>query len=310
VDDGSPLPVGTLRQFQVMLRSANGSLSTQPFTNTQGIFFVPIIPGEYIVKLAPQLRLGYYVKSMTYGNTDLTKDPLTVKSGGGDTDIRILLTKTRPADVPPGVKVTGRINGWQHQLGLVLDAVVTPVDLVEIADVTPKDDGSFEIEGVPPGRYGLALRRVQRPLFFDVGQADVTNLALSISDLDSSSRGFPVALIGSGKYISGVVETAEGQTPRFELRFTALRPDSASVSPHVVTVSSREFGIILPEGEYRANISGLSQGYTVQSIFGGPLDLTYPFLITYQGIADRFTGIAISSPGQMTIKLNSPASEK
>ena len=57
LDDDSGLPVGTLRRFQVVLTSASTSEATQPFTNTQGIFNFPAIPGEYGVKVA--LGLGY-----------------------------------------------------------------------------------------------------------------------------------------------------------------------------------------------------------------------------------------------------------
>src|SRR4029453_7868949 len=48
LDDGSPLPVGTLRQFRVILSSDKASFSTQPFTNTQGIFRFITVPGEYV----------------------------------------------------------------------------------------------------------------------------------------------------------------------------------------------------------------------------------------------------------------------
>jgi hypothetical protein len=97
--------------------------------------------------------------------------------------------------------------------------------------------------------------------------------------------------------------------PPFEVRFTAVRA-ARSESPHVVTVTGRDFSTILPEGEYRVSISGLPQGYTVKSVFAWPLDLTYPFLITYQGIADKFSGAPVPSPGQIAIRLNTPSSGK
>src|SRR5262249_37629253 len=130
VDDGSPLPVGTLRLIRVSL-GGDGAV-TQPFTNTQGIFMLPAVPGEYVVKVALGLR-SYYVKSITYGNIDLTKTPLTVRKGA-DEKIHIVLAKTRPGDTSPGVKVSGRITDWKPGPTLALSWVVAPTDLVQIAD--------------------------------------------------------------------------------------------------------------------------------------------------------------------------------
>ena len=87
---------------------------------------------------------------------------------------------------------------------------------------------------------------------------------------------------------------------------------------HKVTVSGREFSIVLPEGEYRLSVSGLPNGYTVESVTAGPLNLTEPFLVTNKGIADRFTGtpILIRSAGStpisagITLRLKAPSTGK
>jgi len=47
-------------------------------------------------------------------------------------------------------------------------------------------------------------------------------------------------------------------------------------------VAGKEFPIALPEGECRVSVSGL-------------LDLSEPFLVARKGIADRFTGVVLSS---------------
>jgi hypothetical protein len=312
-DDGSSLPVGALRYFQVILLSGGVRFRTQPFTNTQGLFLVPAVPGEYTVRVAP-LRLGYYLKSITYGNIDLTRNPLTLKANGADNDISIILTKTRPAGVPPGVKVSGRITGWKAGgAALPLFAVLTPADAFEIAEVTPKDDGSFEIDGVPPGQYTIGPS-FSRSTLFEVGRADVSNLPLTVSlSLTMDDVGVPPAplpITGSGRYISGIVETGNGSSPSFEVRFTAVRPGPGSGSPYVVPVSGRDFSLILPEGEYRITVSGLPQAYDVKSVSAGPMDLTEPFLVTFKGIADRFSGAPITSSAGITIRLNTPPSVK
>jgi hypothetical protein len=188
---------------------------------------------------------------------------------------------------------------------LALSGIFAPADLIQIQDVIPKDDGSFEIDGVPPGQYAIeTVSSPKRSKLFSVGGTDVTNLELTIG-----MSGFPVPLTGSGKFIRGVIEAGNDAIPPFEVRFTPTGR-AASEFLQAVKVSSREFSIILPEGEYRVSISGLPQDRAVKSVMAGPLDLTYPFLITYKGIADPFSGTPIASPGQMTIRIEAPTSEK
>jgi len=56
-------------------------------------------------------------------------------------------------------------------------------------------------------------------------------------------------------------------------------------------VAGKEFPIALPEGECRVSVSGL-------------LDLSEPFLVARKGIADRFTGVVLSSA--ITVRLIAP----
>src|SRR5688572_5213959 len=298
-DDGSALPVGALPQFQVILSSGDARFRTQPFTNTQGLFMFPAVPGEYTVRVAP-LRIGYYLKSITYGNIDLTRNPLILKTDIADTDISIVLAKTRPAGTPPGVKVSGRVTGWKAgRPALPLIAILTPADAFEIAEVSPKDDGSFEIDGVPPGQYAIGPD-FARSRLFEVTGGDLNNLVLTMNDVGISSSS-PIPVVGSGRYIRGVIEAGNGKIPEFEVRFTAARPGAGAA--HVVPVSGQDFSLILPEGEYRIAVSGLPSEYVLKSITAGPLDLTESFLITHMGVADRITGAAIRPEG-ITIRLN------
>ncbi|HEX4998739.1 MAG TPA: hypothetical protein VFY29_10960, partial [Terriglobia bacterium] len=282
------------------------------------IFSFRLVPGEYVVALAPRWLNSYYLKSMTYGDVDLTKSPLTLKPSASDTQVRIVLTRTRPASTTPGVKVSGRITDWKAGgPALALSAILTTMpDRFEVAEVKPRDDGSFEIEGVPPGQYviGRALSPANRmPVdirsylypsqVIEVGANDVRNLELIFD-----AQGFPIALSPNVKQaIKGVVEAGDGTIPEFKVEFTEMRVKGGA-SPPPVTVAGREFSVLLPEGEYRASVSGLPQGYTLKSIASGPFDLTEPFLVTKKGIADRFTGAPIKSgaPG-IVIRLNTPS---
>lgn len=317
IDDGSPLPVGMLQQFQLILSSSSAHWIAKPFTNTQGILvFQPDVkPGEYATTLAPP-PLGYYLKSMTFGNVDLTTARLILGEGESNTRIQVVLTKTRPAGAPPGVRVSGRVTG--RVLPMELTSISTVIDKIRpeeilntVAFVSLQQDGSFGIEGVPPGRYMLRPRGGKRTLPFDVAGNDVANLELILETLGS-----PVALAPSSKTsISGKVEMGDGTIPQFEVGFTSTLPGAAAT--HAVTVSLNEFSILVPEGQYRVSISGLPKGYAVTSVTAGPLDLTQPFLVTSKGIADRFTGTPIRSDGpttgtgvRMTVRLTTPSSGK
>jgi protocatechuate 3,4-dioxygenase beta subunit len=320
-DDGSPLPVGTLNQILLILSSDSAHWTTKPFTNQQGLFFFQsFVPGEYSLTLAP-LPLGYgYLKSMTFGNVDLVKGPLTLTDAPNVAEVRIVLTKTRPAGVTPGVKVSGRVT---NRAPLVLNALTRVLDQVHPGDVTnavayvsPREDGSFEIQGVPPGRYMIGPAAGKAHAALEVAGSDVTNVVLDASVL---TPGLPVILSSTARRsITGTVEVANGGTiPNFEIRFATTRANPPTT--HTASVAGKDFGIYLPDGEYRVTVSGLPDGYSVESIKAGPLDLTYPFLITSRGIADRFTGnpilvkpagaVAAISAG-ITVRLKAPPLEK
>jgi len=325
-DDGSPLPVGTLSAVQLILSSAGVHWITRPFTNQQGLFFFqPIVPGEYSVSLAP-LPLGYgYVKSMTFGNVDLTRNPIVLKELNA-TEIRVVLTRTRPSEISPGVKVSGHVTSI---VPLVLNSVTRvsdqahPEDVINVAaSITPRDDGFFEIEGVPPGRYTLGPRGSKGSISLDVAASDITRADLDLSLVTGArgARGTPIRLpivlsANSTKSITGTIEVDQGAIPAFELVFPTTRAGQSVITTRI---SAKEFTVNLPEGEYRINVVGLPDGYAVESVTAGPLDLAYPFLVSSRGIADRFTGAPVlaRSAGTSTVsagivvRLKAPKSEK
>lgn len=317
-DDGSPLQVGTLQGIVLILSSDTAHWTTQPFTNGQGTFFFQSVrPGNYFFALAPlPFGYGYYLKSVTFGNMDLSKSPLTLTEALDSTEIKVVLTKTRPSDMSKGVRVGGRVT---RQTPLVLNAVTPVIDKTHpgdvinpVAFVTPRLDGSFQIEDVPPGRYTLGPSTGKGSVILDIAASDVTNLEL---DLNSS---LPIVLSSTlMRSITGTVEVDRGTVPKFELGFSTTR--TAPTTTRTAVVSEKEFAMSVPEGEYRASISGLPNGYKVESVTAGPLDLTYPFLVTSKGISDRFTGnpILIRPNGQpvpvsagITVRLKAPLSEK
>jgi hypothetical protein len=226
MDDGSPLPAIRLgrrvagpdggvkevyESYLALLVEVNGQPvgpnEPEPLRGSHiGVISTWIRPpyqrAEKVVTV-PQLPSGYYVKSMTYGDIDLTKSPLTVRND--QSVIEIVLTRTRPASLPPGVRLSGRLTDLPFGSKLDTRLVLTPAANERRARVgqTPativlanSNDGSFEIRGVVPGRYTLAAvgySELQNPagarllqlkpmgpgLTIEVGAADVTNLELT-----------------------------------------------------------------------------------------------------------------------------------
>ncbi|HEX4998071.1 MAG TPA: M56 family metallopeptidase [Terriglobia bacterium] len=317
-DDGATLPVGELQQFQVILTSASGRRVTQPYTNTQGIFAFRIAPEKYAVTLTP-LRLGYCLKSATYGATDLTRAPLVLKPDADDTQIQVILTRTCPAGTT-GFRISGRVTDWPPRQArirtpssgsrsgrgspplrptLSLSAAMTdrPKEFFDIYSITPRANGAFDIDGVPPGHYAIKSSSTgDAPLVsFDVAGKDVSGIEVNLT---GEFLDLPVPLTPSVmRTISGVVDFGNGAIPQFSVQFVALRAGTAQT----VKVSGREFSVPLAEGEYRVRTPDLPPGFTVRAT-AGPLDVAEPFLVTSKGIADLLTGIPVKST-EITIKL-------
>jgi hypothetical protein len=307
VDDGSALP----GRVWLILTSDSAYWISQPSGGSmnQQVFFQSVMPGKYFLRAAP-LPLDLYLKSMTFGSVDLTTAPLTFTEGSNKTEIKVVLTRKRPAGLPPGVRVSGHvITAAGIRPPLVL-AAITPVSGAPsgtvsnpVARITPRADRVFEFEGVLPGRYELRSPNARGFVTLDVAGNDITNLDLSITP-----AGFSVIPPTSLQSLTGIVEVGNGTIPKFELGFSTMQAGQAAT--HTAVVSGKEFAVSLPPGEYRVNVLGLPNGYTVESVRAGPLDLTYAFLLTNQGIADRFTGIPIParSAGQptITVRLKAP----
>jgi hypothetical protein len=302
VDDGSPLPAWPAQVMpSIEVRGRAGNVTSVKVNQlAKAVSFSPILPAVISISRLP---LGYYLKSMTYGTVDLTKGPLNNSTGG---QFDVVLTKTPPAGSPPHRKVGGRVLGLDFPLSADFELALRDLSIVgpgpaQVVGLVKagRQDGVFEIENVPPGKYIL-----QEPysrssdvlsLTFDVGAADVTNLELKYLPRETLlNTAAPV----SAKAIKGMVEVKDGPTPEFEIGFMPTR----EAVIYAVAVSGGEFSIALPAGEYRISIAGLPMGYSVTSVNAGPLDLTEPFMVIDGSIADRFTSKPVGGAG-ITVKL-------
>jgi hypothetical protein len=201
VDDGSPLPVSpasspgdpeapSVLALQVVVAGTAGVTNTET-VRRDGVFSLPFyLPGPYVVAPA-RMPLGYYVKSITHGTADLTNSPFTVNAGSPSTEMEIVLTKTPPAGEPPAVKLSGRVIGMENvpagtTLRLVLQStrIVNEISILRLGETAVNRDGTFEIRGVPAGRYSMISAPPQREALgnLEVTDRDISGLELTLSN--------------------------------------------------------------------------------------------------------------------------------
>lgn len=205
VEDGSPLPlqleavaVGNpeppaLPVVQATnLRDVLGTITaTTAMPRRDGLFALSFpASGEYAIT-PTLLPTGYYIKSVTHGTVDLLRSPLTVTAQSSPMEVRVVLTSTRPEGTPASVKVSGRLSGLEKvpSGSRVLVSMQqqsaqnqTP-SVLRVAQTWARDDGTFEIPEVPPGRY--VLRNVpflSQVTSIDVASTDIADIVVMLRD--------------------------------------------------------------------------------------------------------------------------------
>jgi len=309
MDDGSPLPGRPIRNLRMGI---DGNVTIVPISVTTGFTLSGLQSGPHVVTVAqfPISQFGYYLKSMTFGNVDLTKNPMIVQPAWTSTEIQIVLTRTRPGNTPPGVLVNGRITNLDFPFSADLPLELLDISIPASSNQTVADlkadrkSGFFEISGVPPGSYAIrtqppGTRALESSVPFNVSGSDLTNMEVilrggSATPVPSTSN----SIWSGNSTITGTVETLDGTIPEFEIGFTPTREGAAT---HAVAVLNGRFSIMVPTGEYRVSISGVPKGYTVESIKAGALDLAGPFLVTSEGIADRAIRTAVPAGNASSI---------
>jgi hypothetical protein len=321
--NGSPLPGLSLLRLSWEFR-IDGILQTVNISRTDagGSFTLSNLRQGATTIAVAKAPLGYYVKALTFGGTDLLKAPLVLPTLSCSAQIEIVLARTTRDH---GVRISGRATNLEFPLSRDLGLLLTELprtgepappgsDLSDLEFTANRRTGVFSLEGVPAGRYkltGYLSNFTQAELIIDVARNDVADLELRFGT--SAKPGAPTPLNSSATaVIRGVVEGASGGVPGFVIEFASMRVGVQALS---IAVSGREFTVQLPQGEYRASVSGLPRGYNLDSLTAGPLDLREPFLVTEKGIADRFTGAPIpdsaggpeaKAPAGISVRLKAP----
>ena len=89
-----------------------------------------------------------FMSRMTYGNIDLTREPLRMTEAD-TTDIQLTLT----ADASYSHKVSGRVTNLAANVEATVILVNGPISL----SGPVASDGSFEISNVPSGNYNIRV---------------------------------------------------------------------------------------------------------------------------------------------------------
>jgi beta-lactamase regulating signal transducer with metallopeptidase domain len=201
VEDGSTLPVqpapltthpGAL--VTVQARRSTGRMSAVG-VRADGTFLLVNLDGEFEIRPSV-LPMGYWVKSMTFGETDLTTSKLRIgeEPALSATEIRIVLTTEPPNNAPAGVTVRGSVTGLPENVKLRWVALESTGGAAQgatasaeqrIALTEPAPDGTFTIPHVPPGNYTARVHTPGSPTGAGtavlVGDREVNGINISVS---------------------------------------------------------------------------------------------------------------------------------
>jgi hypothetical protein len=271
VEDGSTIP--RLARGVPLSIQARGPSSNQVFTQNvddDGFFALRVIKGRYRIAM-PAVPMGYSLKSITSSEfLDLTLQPLDVTESG--TEIRITLGLQ--ARSPAGVQVSGRI------IPPAAGALSTPEGVLLVSSsggrntrflsTTVEGDGSFEFQGVAPGRYDLqtfpdspaALREI------DVSRTNVTGLELALPTLFKVNGA--VEWFDAGE---GTMSTAPQNLSVQFARRAQSRDEENGLFVWAALARAGFFQVYLPEGDYRFSITGMPKDAHITSATFGSLEL-------------------------------------
>jgi hypothetical protein len=183
---GTVLPA-TLQLEALRIGGGAGRVNATP--RGDGPFLLPIVtPGGYWLR-ATSLPIGYELKSMTFGNVDLLKQPLAAALPATAQTIEIVLVKTQPSAVHVSGRVkdipvpTGNLTPVRRASLATIRTATNPqtgtlADTQYYAEVLLNADGSFDLQGITPGRYILQVPGVRgTPL--EVGTNNIERLEFS-----------------------------------------------------------------------------------------------------------------------------------
>jgi hypothetical protein len=237
IDDGSPLPLvaaavaagipdpPALVQMQAT-RPGMAGTAAMGAARKDGFFILPLGANagaeEYVISAAI-LPLGFYLKSITSGTTDLLRSPFNLTSPFSN-DIQVVLTRTPPPGTPAGVTLSGRLTQLENApagtpIFVTLQSVATAANSTRfIAEEVPNPDGTFQVRGVPPGRYQMR----------SVPPSSLPIQTLEVADADIKGLEFPLRT--QGQPITGIT-VVQSITAAVQILTAQPTPTTPALSP-------------------------------------------------------------------------------
>ena len=241
--------------FLASLSGIPASSATLPVNpEPDGSFRIGLPQGErQISVVAGTIPPGYKLASLTYGATDLLKNPLRIAPTDGE-ELRVVFDATAITRV----NVSGRVIGLLTTQGV---RVVLTNPLLGSVEASVNSDGSFAFSNVIPANYNARLSLSGLPVFkaIAVGNRDVTDVIIT----------YPREFVVTGHTI---VEGAfTGPPPQVVLE--ARDATGTGVSRTSNIANSEVIMLNVKDGEYNVSVRSVPSGYQVKSITYGTTDL-------------------------------------
>ena len=214
VEGGGPQPRFALNAVDPPGSPGGTATPVKLMVATERTFTLRMAEGEYPISVAQEsLPEGYTVKALRYGRLDLLKQPLRVDvTDTADLVVTLQSPRVRRAGV------SGRIVAYDPTYS---PAVVRfeSGSFVEVPTALVRNDGSFRISDLMPGRYTLTstLSGASAPSI-TVGASDIEDIEIV---LPSRAAANPESMIGSLSWViyeafSGAVVDRGGGTFRIK----------------------------------------------------------------------------------------------
>jgi hypothetical protein len=225
-----------------------------------GTFGLKLLAGDNRISLR-NLPTDYRLVSLTYGNTDLLRQPLVPDLGNTD-GIRILLAPAPPDSLH---RVQGQVIGLPE----VAIGPATRIQLTganpgqHVAETPVNKDGTFEFSAVPSDFYSARVTGApfESELRFDVRSADVEGVQVK-GALRSEISGRVTIVDRNGIIL-----------PSFPFSYMTVE-FIPSTSPSLALVhTDGTFAAGLAGGEYSLGVRRLPDGYSLKSATAGGADI-------------------------------------
>jgi hypothetical protein len=279
---GSPPSKTTVFRAQTV-RQIRGLMGMVESVGDDEDLSLRLVAGEYRVTTV-RLPAGFSVQSMTYGATDLLRDPLQV-NGPGNTRIEVVLRRFDPASIS-GVRVSGRVKmppaaGTPRPTTVAFSATLAGGQTFE----TPiNDDGSFLFPKLPPGSYDSRLLGPDIP-------TSIQQYRKQVVVTSSDQEGVELTAVIFAPVRGRVVLDGPGSLPDFRSRSLGVMFRQSSFAIGDAVRPDGSFEMALVRGDYQVALD-IPEPYYIKSIFSGGADL----------VQGRFTHDA-SEPREIVITL-------